>query len=82
MADMYILGVIAGVVAVIAFVLYIWDRYSKEIPVDWLDAGKLALSAGGVAGGVAYAVGTDGAVDAVETVTTAAQEMFVGKPSF
>ena len=46
------------------------------------DAGKLALSAGGVASGVAYAVGTDGATDAVEAVTAATQDMFVGKPEF
>jgi hypothetical protein len=47
-----------------------------------MDAGKLALSAGGVASGVAYAVGSDGATDAVEAVTTATQDMFVGKPEF
>jgi hypothetical protein len=80
--DMQTMGLIAGGIAVLAFVFYIWDRYSKEQPVDWMDAGKLAVSAGGVAGGIAYAVGTDGAADAVETVTTAAQEMFVGKPAF
>ena len=82
MTDLYILGIIAGVVAVVAFVLYIWDRYSKEQPVDWMDAGKLAISAGGVASGVAYAVGTDGAEAAIETVTTATQDMFTGKPGF
>jgi hypothetical protein len=80
--DTYTLGVVAGAVAVLAFVFYIWDRYSKEQPVDWMDAGKLAISAGGVAGGVAYAVGTDGALDVVETATAAAQDMFVGKPEF
>ena len=47
-----------------------------------MDAGKLALSAGGVATGVAYAVGTEGSADAVETVTAAAQDMFVGRPEF
>jgi hypothetical protein len=80
--DTYTLAIVAGAVAVVAFVFYIWDRYSKEQPVDWMDAGKLALSAGGVASGVAYAVGTDGATDAVDTVTAAAQDMFVGKPEF
>ena len=50
--DTYTLGVVAGTVAVVAFVLYIWDRYSKEQAVDWMDAGKLAISAGGVAGAV------------------------------
>jgi hypothetical protein len=80
--DTYTLAIVAGAVAVVAFVFYIWDRYSKEQPVDWMDAGKLALSAGGVASGVAYAVGSDGATDAVEAVTTATQDMFVGKPEF
>lgn len=80
--DTYTLAIVAGAVAVVAFVFYIWDRYSKEQPVDWMDAGKLALSAGGVASGVAYAVGADGATDAVETVAAAAQDMFVGKPEF
>lgn len=80
--DTYTLAIVAGAVAVVAFVFYIWDRYSKEQPVDWMDAGKLALSAGGVASGVAYAVGSDGATDAVEAVTTATQDMFVGHPEF
>jgi hypothetical protein len=76
---------IAGVVAVVAFVLYVWERTSKNQDIEWLDAGKLALGAGGVAGGVAYAVGSDGVDAAVESVTTAAaatQEMFTGKPQF
>ena len=80
--DVYTIGMVAGAVAVVAFVLYIADRYSKEQPVDWLDAGKLALSAGGVASGVAYAVGSDNVTEAVESVTAVAQDMFVGKPEF
>lgn len=82
MSDVYTLGMIAGIVAVVAFVLYVWERNSKGQEVEWLDAGKLALGAGGVAGGVAYAVGTDGAEAALETVTAAAQDIFVGKPEF
>ncbi len=54
--DTYMLAMIAGVIAVIAFVLYIWDRKSKGEEIEWLDAGKIALTAGGAAGGVAYAV--------------------------
>lgn len=73
---------IAGVVAVIAFVLYIWDRKSKGEEIEWLDAGKLALGAGGAAGGIAYAVGAEDVADAVTAVTDKAQEMFVGKPEF
>jgi hypothetical protein len=80
--DLRILGMIAGVVAVVAFVLYVWDRYSKQQAVEWLDAGKLSLSAGGVAGGIAYALGSEDAAEAVSSVTHAAQEIFVGKPEF
>ena len=80
--DLRILGTIAGLVAVTAFVLYVWDRYSKSQPVEWLDAGKLSLGAGGVAGGIAYALGSEDAVEAVSTAAHAAQEMFVGKPEF
>lgn len=85
MSDVYTFGMIAGVVAVIAFVLYVWERTSKNQEIEWMDAGKLALGAGGVAGGVAYAVGSDGVDAAVESVTSAAaatQEMFTGKPAF
>lgn len=85
MTDLYTLGMIAAVVAVVAFVLYVWERNTKGQDVDWLDAGKLAIGAGGVAGGVAYAVGSDGVDAAVESVTSAAsaaQDMFVGKPNW
>lgn len=85
MDSTYTLAMVAGVVAVIAFVLYVWDRTSKNQEIEWLDAGKLALGAGGVAGGVVYAVGSDGVDAAVESVTSAAaatQEMFTGKPTF
>lgn len=82
MTDVYTLGMIAGVVAVVAFVLYIWERNSKGQEVEWLDAGKLAIGAGGVAGGVAYAVGTDAVEGVVESATTVAQDMFTGKAQF
>lgn len=80
--DLSTLAMIAGVVAVVAFVLYTWERTSKNEDINWLDAGKLALGAGGVAGGVAYAVGAEDAVEAVTSVASSAQEMFVGKPEF
>jgi hypothetical protein len=80
--DLYTLAMVAGVVAVIAFVLYIWDRKTKGAEIEWLDAGKLALGAGGAAGGIAYAVGTEDVAEAVSTVADKAQEMFVGKPEF
>lgn len=82
MSDLYTLGMIAGVVAVLAVLLYVWDRNSKGEPVEWLDLGKFAVGAGGVAGGIAYAVGTEETVDAVTAVASQAQEMFVGKPGF
>lgn len=82
MTDVYTLGMIAGVVAVVAFVLYVWERNSKGQEVEWLDAGKLAMGAGGVAGGVAYAVGTDAVEGVMESATTVAQDMFTGKAQF
>lgn len=82
MSDLYILGGIAVVVACVALALYVWERNTKGEEVEWTDAIKLAMGAGSVASGVAYAVGTDGAEAAVETVTAAAQDMFVGKPGF
>lgn len=66
----------------VAFVLYIWDRNTKGQQVDWMDAGKLTLGAGGAAAGIAYAVGAEDAVEAVTAVASQAQEMFVGKPEF
>lgn len=80
--DLRILGMIAGIVAVTAFVLYVWDRSSKSQDIEWLDAGKLSLGAGGVAGGIAYALGSEDASETVSNVAHAAQEMFVGKPEF
>ena len=73
---------VAGVVAVVAFVLYIWERTSKGLDIEWLDAGKLALGAGGVAGGVAYAVDSEDMMESVTSAASAAQDMFVGKPGF
>ena len=81
-SGLYTLAIVAGVVAVVAFVIYVWDRTSKGDDIEWLDAGKLALGAGGVAGGIAYAVGADDALEAVTSVASSAQEMFVGKPEF
>lgn len=80
--DSQTLGIIAGVVAVVAIVLYVWDRKSKQQPVDWFDAAKLGLGAAGISSGVAYTVGGDSIATIAETVTTATQEMFVGKPEF
>lgn len=80
--DIYTFAMIAGVVAVVAFVLYTWDRNAKGEPVDWMDAGKITLGAGGAAAGIAYAVGAEDTVEAVTAVASTAQEMFIGKPEF
>ena len=73
---------IAGVVAVLAIVLYVWDCRTKSESIDWLNAAKLSIGAGGIAGGVAFAVGGDTIVEASSSVMDAAQDMFVGKPGF
>jgi hypothetical protein len=78
--DVTTLGIVAGVVAVVAIVLYVWDRRSKSQPIDVIDAAKLAVGVSTVAGGVAYAVA--GTEEVPEAVTDAVQEMFVGKPEF
>lgn len=80
--ELYTFGMIAAVVAVLAMVLYVWDRNSKGESIDWLDAGKLGLGAGGVATGIAYAVGSEDGAQVVASVAETAQEMFVGKPEF
>jgi len=83
--DTQTIGVIVAVVVVAVVVLYIYDRRSKQQPVDVMDAAKLALGAGSIAGGVTYAVTGEGVPDVVETISKAAdvtQEMFVGKPEF
>lgn len=82
MIDYQTLGILAAVFASVAVILYVWDRRSKHEDVDVMDAAKLAIGAGGVAGGVAYAVGTDAIEDAVSEGAAMAQEMFVGKPEF
>ncbi len=82
MIDYQTLGILAAVFASVAVLLYVWDRRSKHEEVDVMDAAKLAIGAGGVAGGVAYAVGTDAIEEAVSEGAAMAQEMFVGKPEF
>jgi multisubunit Na+/H+ antiporter MnhB subunit len=83
--DSYTLGIIVAVVVVTTIVLYIYDRRTKQQPVEVVDAAKLAVGAGAIAGGVTYAVGGDALPDVMEAVTKtaeSAQEMFVGKPEF
>lgn len=77
--DIQTLGIIAGVVAAVAIVLYIWERRMKQEEINPVDAIKLAIGAGGVAGGVAFAVTGD---VLPEQISEVAQEMFLGKPEF
>jgi hypothetical protein len=81
--DVQTLGIVVGVVAVVAIVLYVWDRRTRQKPIDWTDAAKIALGAGGISGGVAYTFGGPETIaEITEKVTTVAQDMFVGKPDF
>ena len=82
--DVQTLGLVAGAVLVVAILLYVYDRRSKQQPVDVLDAAKLGVGAAAIAGGVTYAVGGDAVADAVETIAAVVpdQEMFVGKAEF
>ena len=80
--DYQTLAIVALIVASVAIVLYVWDRRTRNESIVWSSATKLGLGAGGIATGVAYAVGTDEAAEVVEQVTSTVQDMFVGKPGF
>jgi hypothetical protein len=85
MMDVQTIGIIVAVVVSVVVILYVYDRRSKQQPVEVVDAAKLAVGAGAIAGGVTYAVGGDSLPEIVETVAKTAetaQEMFVGKPEF
>ncbi len=76
------LAMVVGSVMIVAALLYVLDRRAKTQPVDYTDLGKIAVGSGVLASGVVYSLGTETVVDAAETVATAAQDMFVGKPEF
>jgi hypothetical protein len=82
--DVQTLGLVVGAVLVVTLLLYVYDRRSKHLPVDVMDAAKLGVGAAAIAGGVTYAVGGDAIAEAVEAVAAAVpeQEMFTGKPEF
>lgn len=83
--DTRTLGIIVAAVVVAVVVLYIYDRRTKQQTVDYVDAAKLAVGAGAIAGGVTYAVGGEALPDVMESVskgTELVQEMFTGKPEF
>ena len=82
MTDYQTLGMIVGAVMIVAALLYVLDRRAKTQPVDYTDLGTIVAGSGVLTGGVLYSLGTDTIVEAAETVTSAAQDMFVGKPEF
>lgn len=85
MIDTKTIGIIVATVVAVVVVLYIYDRRTKQQAVDMLDAAKLAVGAGAIAGGVTYAVGGDGLPDVVESIEKGSelvQEIFTGKPEF
>ena len=85
MTDYQTLGMIVGVVMVVAALLYVLDRRARAQPVDYTDLGKIAGGSGVLATGILYSLGTETVSDVADTVTSAAssaQDMFVGKPEF
>jgi hypothetical protein len=82
MTDYQTLGMIVGVVMVVAALLYVLDRRARAQPVDYTDLGKIAGGSGVLATGILYSLGTETVTDAAETVASTAQDMFVGKPEF
>jgi hypothetical protein len=82
MPDYQMLAMVVGSVMIVAALLYVLDRRAKIQPIDYTDLGKIAVGSGVLASGVVYSLGTETVVDAAETVATAAQDMFVGKPEF
>jgi hypothetical protein len=82
MTDYQTLGMIVGVVMVVAALLYVVDRRARAQPVDYTDMGKIAGGSGVLATGILYSLGTETVTDVAETVASTAQDMFVGKPEF
>jgi hypothetical protein len=82
MSDYQTLGMVVGAVMIVAALLYVLDRRAKTQPVDYTDLGKIVAGSGVLTTGVLYSLGTETVTDVAETVVTAAQDMFVGKPEF
>jgi uncharacterized membrane protein YsdA (DUF1294 family) len=81
--DVQTIGIVVAVVAVVVFVLYIWDRRTKQQEIDVGDATKLSIGASALAGGVAYAMGgSEDVMESVKIAQEAVQDMFLGKPDF
>jgi uncharacterized membrane protein YeiH len=79
------LVIISIAVALVAFILYALERKSKNEEIVWVDALKLSIFGGLTSAGIVFATTAEPVKQAAEVVTTtasAAQEMFVGTPSF
>ena len=77
--------VVASVaIALVAFIIYVLERQSKGLHIDWIDASKLSVFGGLLTAGVVFAVTADTGVVAsvIESVAEPATEMFVGVPTF
>lgn len=73
-------------VAIVCFILYALDRRSKNEPIAWEQAAKLSSLGGIITGGVVFATTatdlTETVTEAVKEMVPAAEEMFVGVPTF
>ena len=71
-------------VALVCFILYALERRSKSEPINWMDAGKVTVIGGIITASVVFATTSEVLADVVKAVDlpAAAQDMFVGKPSF
>ena len=82
---MYTLVISSLAVAIVAFIVYALERKAKSEPIIWENALKLSLFGGLVTSGVVFATTVDipeVVTTVTETLPSAAQEMFVGTPSF
>jgi hypothetical protein len=74
-------------VALVSFIVYALERRSKKETIVWEDAAKLSLFSGIITSGVVFAstadikTVTEGVTSVTETVA-AAQDMFVGSPTW
>jgi hypothetical protein len=76
---------IATAVALICFILYALDCRMKGEPINWISALKLTSIGAILSGGVGYMTVSPDVVETVKSVAPvveAAQEMFVGTPTF
>ena len=76
--------VIASIsVALVTFILYALERRSKQEPIVWEDALKIAVFGGLITSGVVFASTAETVKEVISTVEIKdVQDMFVGTPSF